>query len=51
MKKVIGWVVVALLVFYIGTRPGQAADIAEGVGSTVANIFRNIGVFFADLAD
>ena len=51
MKKVIGWVVLALLVFYIGTNPGQAADLTETIASRIAGIFRNIGVFFSNLAN
>ncbi len=50
MKKVIGWIVLALVIFYIGTNPGPAADIARGIGSGIAEIFRNIGVFFSNLA-
>ena len=50
MKKVIGWIVLILIIFYIGTNPGPAADIASGIGSGVAHIFRNIGVFFSNLA-
>ncbi len=50
MKKIIGWVVLILLIFYIGTNPGPAADIAQGIGSGIAQVFRNIGVFFANLA-
>jgi hypothetical protein len=50
MKKVLGWVVLILLIFYVGTNPGPAADIAQGIGSGIANVFRNIGVFFSELA-
>jgi hypothetical protein len=50
MKKVLGWAVVILLIFYIGTNPGPAADIAEGVGDGIAEVFRNIGIFFSELA-
>ena len=50
MKKIIGWVVLILVIFYIGTNPGPAADIAQGVGSGIAQVFRNIGVFFSNLA-
>jgi hypothetical protein len=51
MKKAVGWIVLALVVFYIGTNPGPAADIARGIGDGVAEVFRNIGTFFAELAD
>jgi hypothetical protein len=50
MKKVLGWAALILLIFYIGTNPGPAADIAQGIGSGIANVFRNIGVFFSELA-
>ena len=50
MKKVLGWAVVILLIFYIGTNPGPAADIAEGIGDGIAEVFRNIGTFFSELA-
>ncbi len=50
MKKVLGWAVVVLLIFYIGTNPGPAADIARGIGDGVAEVFRDIGVFFSELA-
>ncbi len=49
MKKVIGWIVLILIIFYISTNPGPAADIARGIGSGVANAFGNIGVFFSNL--
>jgi hypothetical protein len=50
MKKVLGWAVLILVIFYIGTNPGPAADIAQGIGSGIATVFRNIGVFFSNLA-
>ncbi|MEV8503997.1 hypothetical protein AB0368_04085 [Actinoplanes sp. NPDC051475] len=50
MKKAVGWIVLILVIFYIGTNPGPAADIAQGIGDGVAEVFRNIGVFFSDLA-
>ena len=51
MKKVLGWVVLILLIFYIGTNPGPAADIARGLGDGIAEVFRNVGVFLRELAD
>ena len=50
MKKAIGWIVLILVIFYIGTNPGPAADIASNIGSGIADVFRNIGVFFSNLA-
>ncbi|RZU48299.1 hypothetical protein EV385_0012 [Krasilnikovia cinnamomea] len=50
MKKLIGWILAILLVFYIGTHPGPAADIAQGIGNTAADLAQGIGVFVSDLA-
>jgi hypothetical protein len=49
VKKIIGWILLILLIFYIGTNPGPAADIAQSIGSGLAQAFRNIGVFFSNL--
>ncbi|HWS36954.1 MAG TPA: hypothetical protein VN408_29960 [Actinoplanes sp.] len=49
MKKVLGWILLFLLVFWIGTNPGEAAEVARGLGDGVAGIFRNIGTFFTEL--
>ena len=49
MKKAIGWIVLILIIFYVGTNPGPAADIAKGIGSGIANVFHNVGVFFSNL--
>jgi hypothetical protein len=50
MKKVIGWIILILVIFYIGTNPGPAADIAQNIGHGIADVFRNIGVFLRNLA-
>jgi hypothetical protein len=50
MKKVLGWGLVILLIFYIGTNPGPASDIAQGIGSGIRTVFSNIGTFFSELA-
>jgi hypothetical protein len=51
MKKALGWILLILLIFYIGTNPGPAADIATSLGDGIANVFRNIGTFFSELAN
>lgn len=50
MKKAVGWILLVLVIFYIGTNPGPAADIARGIGDGISNAFSNIGVFLRDLA-
>lgn len=51
MKKAVGWIVLILVIFYIGTNPGPAADIAQGIGHGIADAFRNIGVFLRNLSN
>jgi hypothetical protein len=51
MKKVLGWILVFLLVFWIGTNPGPAAEVARSIGAGVGDIFSNIGTFFVELAN
>ncbi|WP_198028880.1 hypothetical protein [Actinoplanes sp. N902-109] len=51
MKKIVGWIVLILVIFYIGTNPGPASDIAQGIGDNIAEMFRGIGTFFSNLAD
>jgi hypothetical protein len=50
MKKAVGWILLILLIFYIGTNPGPAADIARSLGDGIAEAFNNIGVFLHNLA-
>ena len=50
MKKAIGWIVLVLILFYIGTNPGPAAEIARSIGDGFAEVFRNIGVFVREIA-
>ena len=50
MKKAIGWILLILVIFYIGTSPGPAADVARSIGNGIAEAFRGIGTFFHDLA-
>jgi hypothetical protein len=50
MKKAVGWIVLILVIFYIGTNPGPAAEITESIGDGIADMFRGIGTFFSELA-
>ena len=49
MKKALGWIALILVIFYIGTSPGPAADIARSIGDFIAQAFRGIGSFFHQL--
>ncbi|MGX6601459.1 hypothetical protein ACWKSP_04870 [Micromonosporaceae bacterium Da 78-11] len=50
MKKILGWIVLVLVIFYIGTNPGPAADIARSLGDAISEIFTNVGIFLRNLA-
>jgi hypothetical protein len=50
VKKALGWILLVLIIFYIGTNPAEAADIAQSLGDGVTEVFTNIGVFFRNLA-
>ena len=51
MKKAVGWILLVLLVFYIGTNPREAADTARGLGDGIETVFTNIGTFFSELSN
>jgi hypothetical protein len=50
MKKVVTWVLVAFLVFYIVTQPSQAANIFRQLGSGVAGVATGFGDFISNLS-
>jgi hypothetical protein len=50
VKKLLGWMLLALVVFYIGTSPGPAAEVARSIGDVLGEMFRNVGTFLRELA-
>ncbi|MCW2568002.1 MAG: hypothetical protein JWN54_2099 [Mycobacterium sp.] len=50
MKKIVTWVLVGFLVFYIVTQPTQAANIFRQLGSGVAGIATGFGNFVSNLS-
>jgi hypothetical protein len=48
-KKVVGWLVVIFVVFFIVTQPSQAANIAHDLWNGIINIFHGIGDFISSL--
>jgi len=47
---VLGWLVVALLVFYVVTQPESAAEGARAIGAGVRRVAEGIGSFLGNLA-
>jgi hypothetical protein len=50
MKQVLGWGTLLLVIFYIGTNPDPASELASNIGSGIAELFTNIGDFLVELS-
>jgi hypothetical protein len=50
MKKVVTWVLVGFLVFYIVTQPTQAAGIFRQLGNGVVGVAQGFGNFVSNLS-
>jgi hypothetical protein len=50
VKKVVTWLVVAFLIFYIVTFPGHAANIVQGTWDVAVNVAHGVGGFLNRLA-
>jgi hypothetical protein len=50
MKKLITWLLVAFLVFYIVTKPGEAANVLRSIGNGLKAIAIGMGNFVSGLA-
>ena len=48
-KKVLGWGLLALLIFFVVTNPTGAANTVKAIGGWLATIAAGIGDFFARL--
>jgi hypothetical protein len=48
-RKVIGWLVVIFLVFWLVTNPAGSADAVRDVGEALLSFFRSVGEFFGRL--
>lgn len=48
--KVLKWLGIAFLIFFIAFNPSSAASVFESLGGTVADIAEGFGTFFTDLA-
>ena len=48
-KKVLGWILVIFLVFWLVTNPAGSADAVRGVGDALLTFFRSVGDFLGRL--
>jgi hypothetical protein len=49
IKKVLTWLGIAFLIFFIAFNPNSAASVFESLGGTIADIARGFGTFFTNL--
>jgi hypothetical protein len=49
LKKIVGFLVIALVVFYIFTQPNSAAGSLESIGTTLRNGAESVIQFFNQL--
>lgn len=49
VKKILGWGLLAFLIFYIVTQPSSSADIARALGSGAQSIASGLGDFVTGL--
>lgn len=43
--RVVRWLALIFTIFYIGTHPGPAAEMASNIGGFFADLFENVGEF------
>ena len=51
IKKVLTWLGIAFLIFFIAFNPGQAAQVFESLGGTIGDIAEGFGTFFTNIVD
>jgi hypothetical protein len=49
LKKLLGWALVAFLVFYVISNPSGAATTAHSLAAGLAHVGTSVGDFFAAL--
>ncbi|MDG4803066.1 hypothetical protein [Micromonospora sp. WMMD980] len=49
VKKVLTWVGIAFLIFFVAYRPNSAADVFKSLGGGIMDIAQGFGDFFTNL--
>jgi hypothetical protein len=49
MKRIIGWIVIALVLFWVISSPDSAADTLQAIGTALGNAADAVVQFFAEL--
>ncbi|MDR7280603.1 MULTISPECIES: hypothetical protein [Catenuloplanes] len=48
-KKILTWLGIAFLIFFVAFRPNSAADVFQSLGSTIGDIAQGFSEFFTSL--
>jgi hypothetical protein len=51
IKKVLTWLGIAFLIFFIAFNPKSAADVFQSLGGTISDIAQGFGIFFTKLVN
>jgi hypothetical protein len=49
LKRIVGFLVVALIIFFIITQPRSAANVVQSLGATLRDAADSITTFFTEL--
>lgn len=49
VKKIVGWLAIALVAFYLITNPADAAGAVRGIGSFISDAFQSIIAFLTSV--
>jgi hypothetical protein len=48
-KRVLIWLVIAFLIYYLATQPLASAHAVQGAGEAIQRLFRSLQEFFTEL--
>lgn len=51
VRKIVGLLVIALLIFFVVTQPSSAAQSLQNIGGLLADAFSSIITFFTELTN
>ncbi|MBM7790486.1 hypothetical protein [Tenggerimyces flavus] len=49
VKKIVGWLAIALVAFYLITNPDDAAGAVRGIGGFISDAFQSIIAFLTSV--
>ena len=49
LRRIVGFLVLALIIFFVITQPRSAADVVQSLGATLRDAAESITTFFQEL--